>query len=948
MHPAVVALLAISVVGAILLRGAFVRGEVLSSSATFVKNGPYDATTRAATPEGVRVISDPAVMFTPWLNFAADEFAAEGHLPLWKNTSFCGAPFIGNGQSAAFFPPILAAIALGAPAAALAWIALLKIVVAGLGMYFLARRLGTTPAGALIAGFVFALGGFSMTFLLYPPTNVSCLLPWLLVACDMGAMRPTATRLGFIALVAGLQHLGGHPETAFHVQAFAAVLVVLRVLSSRDGAGFGTVARRIALVAVAFVLGALLGGVQIVPLLEYIRESSAFELRSRTDIGLPFAAAPLASILFALGAAATWGSARLAMRATRPWIPGLALLASVVVMTAAAKLAGMRGDPVLLLAADWFGDPNAYRGNGNYLEVNGAFSGSALVLAVAGAVLRRREGLCRLATGVAILSILVGYGAPFITPLIESIPGFEVAINSRMQLFTLLAIAFLAAAGFDALASTSVDPIARRRFAWVGGAMFGAWIVAHAISISSARGYGIPLWKPIAKAAPLEAGFVELAANSSSGDFGAWVAAPVKMTEAVLLFGRTGAAAASILALPPALAAHRDSLANAKFPLFIRIRDPSDRAALASAPVRVLTYDEAGNTYLSPALFAKRSWPTWLFSESLPGGRSAMQLSLLGLGALLVFGLVRARGGLLVAGRFALGLIVVSSMIEFASGLLPTIPAGSFYPPSKSIDALRAFGPAARVASPYPTAIAPEIGTFYGLREVTGYDALAPRHIARILRLITATAETRGTSAVARDLQMRLFGLLAVKGVFENPGLETWNDPTRDREFRIGENPFYLPRARLVTGVVIEPDDSLALARLTDPTFDAASNLILASGSERPSRGEGGRATIETDRTDLVRIGIAPNGDGFLVLADTFFPGWRAFVDGKETEIVRANTALRAVPVTKDDRIVEFRYEPASFRIGRALSIFAAIATLALFAWGALGGSWRWGRPGLG
>lgn len=64
---------------------------------------------------------------------------------------------------------------------------------------------------------------------------------------------------------------------------------------------------------------------------------------------------------------------------------------------------------------------------------------------------------------------------------------------------------------------------------------------------------------------------------------------------------------------------------------------------------------------------------------------------------------------------------------------------------------------------------------------------------------------------------------------------------------------------------------------------------------------------------------------GYLVLADTFYPGWEALVDGAEAPIVRANTMFRAVPLTAGRHEVEFLFRPGSVRSGAMVSALGLI-----------------------
>ncbi|HZU75518.1 MAG TPA: YfhO family protein, partial [Dehalococcoidia bacterium] len=83
------------------------------------------------------------------------------------------------------------------------------------------------------------------------------------------------------------------------------------------------------------------------------------------------------------------------------------------------------------------------------------------------------------------------------------------------------------------------------------------------------------------------------------------------------------------------------------------------------------------------------------------------------------------------------------------------------------------------------------------------------------------------------------------------------------------------------------------------------------------------------------------NGPALLVLTDTYYPGWQAFVDGQPAPLLRGDVLFRVVPVPAGEHEVEFRFEPQSLRLG--LLITACAAVLALGALVAAGLSLR--RP---
>jgi hypothetical protein len=96
-----------------------------------------------------------------------------------------------------------------------------------------------------------------------------------------------------------------------------------------------------------------------------------------------------------------------------------------------------------------------------------------------------------------------------------------------------------------------------------------------------------------------------------------------------------------------------------------------------------------------------------------------------------------------------------------------------------------------------------------------------------------------------------------------------------------------------------------------------------------------GTALIRSYGNNRVRIATKTTGQGVLVLADSFFAGWRAYVDGARVGILRADTLLRAVIVPPGRHIIDFVYTPKGFQIGLFLSLIVAaflcfLATLSL------------------
>jgi len=78
-----------------------------------------------------------------------------------------------------------------------------------------------------------------------------------------------------------------------------------------------------------------------------------------------------------------------------------------------------------------------------------------------------------------------------------------------------------------------------------------------------------------------------------------------------------------------------------------------------------------------------------------------------------------------------------------------------------------------------------------------------------------------------------------------------------------------------------------------------------------------------------VVVQVSAEGVAWLVLSDVWYPGWSAFVDGTEVEVLKGDYLFRAVHVPGGRHIVTFVYSPWSFPVGLVLSLVAWPCVLA-------------------
>ncbi len=125
-------------------------------------------------------------------------------------------------------------------------------------------------------------------------------------------------------------------------------------------------------------------------------------------------------------------------------------------------------------------------------------------------------------------------------------------------------------------------------------------------------------------------------------------------------------------------------------------------------------------------------------------------------------------------------------------------------------------------------------------------------------------------------------------------------------------------------GITEAPDSSAALAEVRrNGDFPAMSIVEERPGFAPPEAGRGSAAVVRYE-PDFIELDVVAEKAGLLVVSELHDPGWRAFVDGDERDVWRANAALRGVVVPEGRHRLVFEYRSRSFALG-VWTCFAAL-----------------------
>jgi len=223
---------------------------------------------------------------------------------------------------------------------------------------------------------------------------------------------------------------------------------------------------------------------------------------------------------------------------------------------------------------------------------------------------------------------------------------------------------------------------------------------------------------------------------------------------------------------------------------------------------------------------------------------------------------------------------------------------------------------------------------------VGGYDALVIKNYSELVNFALGIPLDEPNLVMGISSVSPIFNLLNVK-YYVIPSEAAIAPPRLDllfqsKRYTVYLNDSALPRSFVVHDVrVIREKDSI-LKTLASPAFNPLSTALVEEPLEKLPNNPAVRSPLpRIIRRSLNRVVIdaRPNAAALLVLGDSYYPGWKAYVDGAETKIYRVNYAMRGVLLSEGHHVVEFRYLPLSFRIGAVISVMSLLGVAAFMFW---------------
>ncbi|MGA1869803.1 MAG: YfhO family protein [bacterium] len=160
----------------------------------------------------------------------------------------------------------------------------------------------------------------------------------------------------------------------------------------------------------------------------------------------------------------------------------------------------------------------------------------------------------------------------------------------------------------------------------------------------------------------------------------------------------------------------------------------------------------------------------------------------------------------------------------------------------------------------------------------------------------------------------------------------------------IYENLSYMPRAFIVKKARYFTDDTELFNSMLSGDINLRETVLIHSERKEHYNNGGddiinqnSKSVSKKEKVDIleyspqkIKISAVIHSHGFLVLLDSFYPGWKVIVNGKPGEILPANFSFKAVPLMPGNNEIEFVFRPLSFIWGSSISLLTIVILIIL------------------
>ena len=234
------------------------------------------------------------------------------------------------------------------------------------------------------------------------------------------------------------------------------------------------------------------------------------------------------------------------------------------------------------------------------------------------------------------------------------------------------------------------------------------------------------------------------------------------------------------------------------------------------------------------------------------------------------------------------------------------------------------------------------IGREFGKNQWTAYhQSIGGYHGAKLKRYQEIIENCLTAELTYRvPINWNIANMLNAKYVVSNQNLplENLEYAFHDRKQKLTtyKNLEYLPRAWFVKNLETIKEKENIWKRLNNPKFNPATTAIVETEISNVSQPDSTSVDLLDSGLHFLKFEVKTDTTSFLNVSEIYYPaGWKAFLDGKETEIYPANYILRGVVIPKGEHTLEMKFEPETYKWSLQLHLIGILASLIILLVGA-------------
>ena len=211
---------------------------------------------------------------------------------------------------------------------------------------------------------------------------------------------------------------------------------------------------------------------------------------------------------------------------------------------------------------------------------------------------------------------------------------------------------------------------------------------------------------------------------------------------------------------------------------------------------------------------------------------------------------------------------------------------------------------------------------------VTGFESLYLKNYQDFLWLAGDHAKTpyEGFFTFYKISNFNILRLLNTKYIVTDKNLTSDVIKKRSNLYELKDT---LPHAFIVPNAIVVNNKNKLMDNLKNTLFDYKNNILLEEKPPYPIKNSSLYQPVKITNYSPNKIELFVNltKPGFLLLSEIWFPGWKAYDNGKELEIFKTNYIFKSVYLSIGKHSVRFVYRPGSYETGKKITFFAILLT---------------------